>query len=282
MHGRGLVKALACLRVAARVLVAAGLGVLVGSSRPAFAAVAFMVEPVLLELQVDPGSTSTASLSVTPVGSESGQVVVDLSDWLLDSAGNLRLLPPGAVPRSASWWLQLAPNALELSGDSPATVRLTVSVPAGGVAGTYWSMVLLRGAPVVDPGRPGVSVQVQVGVPVYVVIRGTERRRVELAGFEVEPPAGSGPARAVLQVRNSGNVHTRVAGQVELRDEQGEPAGRLELPQELVLPGMTRRFQVELPRDLKPGLYVALATIATQQQELLVSEATFELPGPGS
>lgn len=282
MDRRGFVKALTGLQVGAWVLIAVGLGVLVGAFRPARAAVAFMVEPVLLELEVEPGSTYTASLSVIPAGPEAGQVAVDISDWLLDSGGNLRLLPPGAVPRSATRWLQLAPNALELSGGSSATVRLTLNVPAQGVAGAYWTMVLLRGAPVVDTRRPGVSVQVQVGVPVYVVVRGTERPRVELAGFEVEPPSGSSPGRAVVQIRNSGNVHARVAGQVELRDEQGEPVGRLELPQGLVLPGMTRRFQVELPKDLKPGLYVALATVATQKQELLVSEATFELPGPDS
>lgn len=279
MHRHSLGKAPTALRMAAWVLMVAGLGALVSAVQPARAAVAFMVEPVLLELEVDPGSTYTASLSVIPAGPESGQVTVDISDWILDSGGNLRLLPPGAVPRSASRWLQLAPNALELSGESSATVRLTLNIPAQGVAGAYWTMVLLRGAPVVDTRRPGVAVQVQVGVPVYVVVRGTGRPRVELAGFEVEPPSGSSPGRAVVQIRNGGNVHARVAGQVELRDEQGEPVGRLELPQGLVLPGMTRRFQVELSKDLKPGLYVALATIATQQRELLVSEATFELPG---
>lgn len=255
------------------VLMAVAAGLLLAG--PARAGMGFMVEPVLMELTVRPGSTHTASLTVLPVGSESGQVVAELADWMLDASGNLRLLPAGTVPRSASRWVQLAPNAVELSGGRPATVRLTLAVPPQGIAGAYWTMVLLRGAPVVDATRPGVSIQVQVGVPVYVVIEGTERRSVQLAGFEVEA-AESGVARAVAQVRNSGNVHVRVAGQVELRDEQGELVARLELPQGVVLPGTTRRLQAELPRDLKPGLYVALATIATQQQELFVAEATFE------
>ncbi|HEY8487260.1 MAG TPA: hypothetical protein VIL11_07685, partial [Limnochordales bacterium] len=222
------------------------------------------------------GSVQTASLSVIPVGPDSGQVVVELADWLLDSAGNLRLLPPGTVPRSAGRWLQVAPNALQLSGGATASVRLTLTVPPQGASGAYWSMVLLRGAPVVDASRPGVSIQVQVGVPVYVVVRGTERRSLQLASFQVEFPESPGPGRAVVVMRNNGNVHVRVGGQVELRDEQGEVVRRLELPQGVVLPGSSRRLQVELPPDLAPGLYVALVTVATQEQELFVAEQTFE------
>ena len=242
---------------------------------PARAGAGFLVDPVLVELSVPPGATHTVSLTVTPAGPGLGQLTAELADWLLDSEGNLRLLPAGTLPRSASRWLQLAPTTLVLGGQ-PVSLRLTAVLPQEALAGSYWSMLLLRGMPVADPGRAGVSIQVQLGVPVYLTIEGTGRASVQLVRFDVESPSPERPSRAVVQLRNAGNVHTRVTGQVEVRDEQGELVGRLPIPQGVILPGTTRRFAVQLPSELKPGMYVALATVVTQQQEFLVAEALFE------
>jgi hypothetical protein len=70
----------------------------------------------------------------------------------------------------------------------------------------------------------------------------------------------------------------RLAGAVELRDESGAVRYRLEVPDVPVLRESERAVTFDLPAEIEPGLYVALALIEDSRGGVLAGELLLEVP----
>ena len=229
--------------------------------------------PPRLALVAAAGETVTATFSVVTTASTEQFVEAAASDWLLDVDGALSFVPPGTAPFSASPWLTLDAEAFALAPNGSRELRLEVSVPFG-AEGTHHAMVFVTVVPPPSetPGV-GVTTTTRVGLTVYVTVSGTERTGSELVDF-YQPDATTLAAVIV----NTGNTVMRLGGLVELRDESGAVVERLLVPDAPVLRESEREIRFELPGDLEPGFYVALALIEDDRGRLLAGELPLEIP----
>ena len=85
-----------------------------------------------------------------------------------------------------------------------------------------------------------------------------------------------------MRVRNAGERHFYVAGDVALSDSSRAIVRKGEFGNGVVLPGGIRTFTWIARAGLVPGRYTATATLDTGEPELTVGEATFPWPMPAS
>jgi hypothetical protein len=229
--------------------------------------------PPRLALVAPPGGTVTATFSVVTTSPTEQFVETAASDWLLDVAGDLTFVPPGTAPYSAAPWLTLDAGAFALPPTGSRELRLEVAVPPD-AEGTHHAMVFVTVVPppTETPGV-GVTTTTRVGLTVYVTVSGTERSGSEFVDF-YQPDA----ATLAAVVVNTGNTVMRLGGVVELRDEAGDVVHRFPVPNTPVLRESEREIRFELPADLEPGFYVALALIEDDRGGLLAGELPLEVP----
>lgn len=231
------------------------------------------ITPPRLTLNAPAGGTATATFSVLTSAATEQQVAAALSDWLLDAAGDIAFLPPGALPYSAAGWLTLESDAFVLEPAGSREIRLEVTVPPD-AEGTHQAMVFFTVVPPPsDTPGVGVTTTTRVGLTVYVTVTGTERSGAELV--DLYQPDEATLAAVVV---NTGNTVMRLGGVIEIRDEAGDVVHSLPVPDVPILRESEREVGFALPDDLEPGFYVVLALIEDDRGGLLAGELTIEVP----
>lgn len=232
------------------------------------------ISPGRVNLNAQPGETVTTTVDVITGAGATQQIAVDVSDWTLDAAGDLVLLPVGQAGGAGAWITPEA-DAFEIAGGTSRPFRVSVTVPdRQDVAGTYPAMVLFAVVPPAS-AREGVAVvtTTQIAFTVYVTIAGTETSGSRLSDMYFDPDAG-----IVLTIANEGNTVMRLGGRVELRDETGAVRYTLPLDDVPVLRESEQDVSVALPPDVEPGFYVALALVEDSRGGLLTGQTQLELP----
>jgi hypothetical protein len=220
-----------------------------------------------------PGQTVTTTVTVLTTAATEQRVAAEISDWTLGAGGELTYLPPASLAASASSWLALEANEFVLAPNGTRDLRIEVTVPPD-AEGTHHAMVFFTVVPPpTDAPGVGVTTTTRVGLTVYVTVTGTERPGSELVDL-YQPDA----ATLAAVVVNTGNTVMRLGGVLELRDEAGDVVHRLPVPDVPVLRESEREVRFDLPEDLEPGFYVALALIEDDRGGLLAGELPIEVP----
>ncbi|AEB10906.1 hypothetical protein [Marinithermus hydrothermalis] len=229
------------------------------------------VAPPRFEFTATPGQTLPATVTVFAAESPTLRIVPSVTDWLLDPAGTLLVLPPNSHAYSAAPWIHLEASPFELTADAPRDIRFNLTVPEG-ARGTYWAALAFTTEP--QPGvQQGVEVliQTQILAIVYVTVAGTERPGAEIASTFVETDA-AGRRYAVADVINTGNVYLRLQGRLTLKNTQGATVRTLELGERVLLRDGVVRYRVPLPEDLPEDTLLAAFEIAGVGPETLYGE----------
>ena len=240
---------------------------------PAAFAADIGISPPRLDLVGAAGERITATVTVITSARTEQQVAAEIGDWTMDPRGEMAFLPAGSLDHSAAGWLELDTDAFVLVGDSSREVRLEVIIPLD-AEGTHQAMAFFTVVPPPTEGSGvGVVTTTRVGLTVYVTVAGTERGGAELLDLY---QSGADTLTAVIV--NTGNTVMRLGGVVELRNEAGEVARRLEVPDVPVLRESERELSFTLPDDLPSGFYVALALIEDSRGGVLAGELPFDVP----
>ncbi|MFH1368556.1 MAG: hypothetical protein ABII64_05460 [Elusimicrobiota bacterium] len=113
-------------------------------------------------------------------------------------------------------WLNIKEKSFVLQPKEGRTVNFSVNVPDG-TAGTFSAKISF-----ID--RSNEAFSSSVTIPVYVVIKGTERVEWDMDSFEInETPAGLSGG---LRLKNKGNVHFYANGTIIICDRGGNECYR--------------------------------------------------------
>jgi hypothetical protein len=104
-------------------------------------------------------------------------------------------------------------------------------------------------------------------------VAGTER-----AGSELVDLYQADDRTITAVILNTGNTVMRLGGEIQLRDESGVVRHTLEVPNVPVLRESERELTFELPDEVEPGFYVALALIQDSRGGVLAGELPLEVP----
>ena len=201
-------------RGAAAVLLAAGMAPL------ALAAdFAISISPPRLELQMKPGERTRQVLEISNSSAEPNSLTVKTADWSLgadDSVIFYEELQPGSCRPQ----VVLERRELAVASGRPYRFRFEVEAPAAVQPGECRFAIMFEGQEQVSPTQGGLAIpfSARMGVIVYVALGGAEPN-LSLVGSGVQNV--NGKPTPVLQVRNSGAAHGRLAGFLSGTDAAG-------------------------------------------------------------
>lgn len=207
---------------------------------PAIADVTISLAPSLVEAEATPGGQGAQDLTIFNDGNEPFVAVAAVKQY-----------KDGAGDRSAVDWLKVEPRSVELAPGGRATVRVTISVPAGLESGGRYAMVAFTTA--AKSVGTGAGVSAQLGVPFLVTVKSgaavTRQASLDrlLPVLETDGKVGF---RGLLVNRGNAHIASR-GGIVEVARPDGTPVGRLAFPES--------------------------TSILPQSQELLVASGTLPL-----
>lgn len=237
------------------------------------------VTPVKYNLTVKPGEPISRDVQVSNMGDAPVIVRLRLSDWKLNELGELSLAPLGSTPTSVHGLVRFEPTEFSLAAGEVGLIHVTLQLPADGPA-TRWGVLLSEIRPASPkPSNLGPRAVAELGTTLYLSRIAPEVIHPELTGMDVIP-TGRDSIEVSVRMRNSGERHYYVTGEVALTDSTGASLATGTFGTGVVLPGGKRNFIWTCTPALKPGRYTVTATLDSGEPELMVGEASFRWPMP--
>jgi hypothetical protein len=230
------------------------------------------ISPIIVETKAYPGGVKTFQVTVANIGKVPLEINVRVSAMAV---------LPGGMPvetekaeRSCKDWIKVTPGKFTLKPKEGKKLVCQARVPKG-VGGGYYAILSCHGIPAsgeVDaPVGPGVGAGINLThralVPVMLVIPAPQVQAIiDAAPPIIEARKGSGELTLGIPVRNRGNIHCRMAGEVEVRSEAGQLIKKfsLEAGRGFILPMHERLFRGDLRVSLPDGAYLAHIRLKSQ------------------
>lgn len=227
------------------------------------------ISPARVELNAEPGKTYTVPLKVTNVTSSNLTFTYVVNDFGQKNETGTPNIMLDDVPRSASikQWVQPI-STFNLKPGEEIAFDATLKVPADAEPGGHYGIVRFSGNEPNVSGN-GVGLSASAGTIFLVRVAGDIKEQVNLITFSGAKGDSfsnffeSGPVTLVTRFKNTGNVHVKPTGHIEVRDIFGNVAGTLDVNKDLgnVLPGSVRRFESTLKDKPLFGPYTAHLSI---------------------
>lgn len=219
------------------------------------------IHPTTVEVGLRPGGQHRQVLTVGNLNRDKSlALTIGLADWSLDPEQQLILKPPGSSANSAADWVRFSPATLKLAPGESQRIVVEIRVPVE-VEGPGDHRFGILVSPILPPREErkkspsGVWSRVQVSSLFYVTI---PPAKAEAALVDAEWRRGAqGAPEIVFSIANRGNSHSRIVGELRLRNDEGEvvlaqPIARV------VLEGQTGRVTSPLAgpwQELPAGPY---------------------------
>jgi hypothetical protein len=204
------------------------------------------VSPGKIELSLASSEVYEGALVVNNTDGKDMKVNIRPEDWFKAVEGLPKERPAGFA------WLDITPSGFELGPRQVKEAAYRVSVPKE-ASGELNGMIFVEARPA-RAQEGSIGINTSIGIPIYVVIKGTERYRAEIKGLRV---ASESPLALAVTIGNSGNVHIRPRGTVKISDKKTKivlPLNEYNYP---VLPFSDRTLEIKSDERLRKGEYMA-------------------------
>ncbi len=251
----------------------------------------FRISPVRAEYTIEKGKSEVMTVTVENPTDFAITAKPRVTDFLAsdNESGETRPILDETAPRPKNSIKDLieTPTPIELAAKQKQDIGITIRVPEGANAGGYYGVILFEPAVINTEGNVGLSAS--TGPIVLVRVPGDLTERLELLELSAaqNDKAKSfftgGDVSAIVRLKNSGDIHVKPFGKVQIKNMFGKVVKEYELnsvdPRANILPDSTRRFVDAVP---KPGAgwlgrYTIEANLGYRQGggELIYSKTTF-------
>jgi len=229
------------------------------------------------EFVVEPGQSYAGEIVISSTTDSRTGVEITQSDYLFFADGSNIYGEPGSVLRSNVEWISFyAPPIIE-PGET-VSIPFNIKVPDDpSLVGTYWSMILV--APELPPAETpaeGVGIQQRMGYGIQIVthIGDTGERKISI--FDVKLLHEEAGFVLQVDIENTGERWVRPMAWIELYDEQGATASRVESSQLRIYPGCSVRHRFVLS-EIPSGVYKALVVFDNNDEYVWGAQYDLEL-----
>lgn len=250
-----------------------------GLARSAPAQIA-VVGSTVEERVAAPGELYMGTIVVRNLSRQDQPVRIYQTDYLFFADGTSHFDDPGTTPRSNAKWITPTVRSLLVPPASEMTVSYSVQVPNDTITGTYWSTIMVEGAPT-EAGRSssgraqvGVGAVMRYAVQVATHIKATGSRKVSFANSRLLTNADSSHSFE-LEVRNAGDRAYRPALWIEVYDEQGALKANVRQERGLLYPGTSLKQTFALGK-LAHGSYRAIVFADSGEDAVFASQFTLK------
>ena len=223
------------------------------------------LSPSIIEIQAHAGGFQKFSLSIMNQGEDRLNCEMSVTGMVVVGGG----LPVASenAPRGCNDWIQLTPQTFVLPPKSGKGIMCRMNPPKGSSGGYYALISCLarpESAAEEESEGEGTRAAIRFGHKVQAVVMlsvpGSNVRAVVEAGRPMIDLDRNGRGYVVkLPVRNTGNIHERVRGQLEIRSDAGQVIDRFPLSEGrgFLLPEHERLFTSQGVLNIPDGLYLA-------------------------
>ena len=208
-----------------------------------------------------PGQSYEGTILVRNLTAQPQAVRIYKSDYLFFADGTSHFDDAGTTPRSNANWIKPSATSIVVPPAGEMTLGYTITVPATDtLRGTYWSAIMVEGAPTAPPPvaakQVGIGAVVRYAVQLATHLPTTGSRKVAFSNQALSADS-TGNRVLEIDVKNMGERAYRPNMWVELYDAAGVLRSRREQQRGLLYPGtsLKQRFVFDV---LPAGSYKAL------------------------
>ncbi len=234
------------------------------------------------ERTIAAGESYTGSILVRNLSDVDQPVRIYQTDYLFYADGTSHYNDPGTTARSNAKWITPTVRSLLVPPRSEMSVSYTVRVPqSDSLSGTYWSIIMVEGAPNeanrASAGQPqvGVGVVMRYGVQIATHIKASGSRKVSFANSKFLTNQ-DGTQTFELEVSNAGERAYRPALWIEVYNEQGELKASARQERGLLYPATSLKQVFNLGK-LGAGTYRAIVFADSGEDAVFASQFTLKL-----
>ncbi len=208
-----------------------------------------------------PGQSYEGTILIRNLTTQPQAVRIYKSDYLFFADGTSHFDDPATTTRSNANWISPSATSVVVPPSGEITIGYTITVPAiDTLRGTYWSAIMVEGAPTAPPPAAakhvGIGAVVRYAVQLATHLPTTGSRKIAFANQTLSTDS-TGHRVVEIDVKNIGERAYRPNMWVELYDAAGVLRGRREQQRGLLYPGtsLKQRFVFDA---LPAGRYKAV------------------------
>ena len=230
----------------------------------------FVVGPGLAELEVSPGETIVAEISVTNRIEDNKTFKIEVEDITgsADGSKSVSLTGDERGPYSLRDYISFPNDTFTLDLGERARIPVTITVPTDAEPGGFYGSVLISTDRIADtaPGEvvPRSPIIARVGSLFFVTVRGEIERSGKVLDITTLNDSlwyEEGPIDLAISYENTGSVHLNPYGELSITNMFGEQVGYVELEPWFVLPKSIRLREITWDREFLLGRYTVTAKI---------------------
>ena len=231
------------------------------------------VSPPSQEINVDPGKTVEVKAKIRNKSRVEVPFEVRIEDFTASGEeGQVELVPDSEY--SVTSWATVTPKTFSLGAGEEREVTARIAVPSNAAGGRYGSFVFT----VVnkDKKENTASVAQEIASLFLVRVSGEVNETLHVANISADRFSEFGPIPMTVKLSNSGNIHVKVVGLVNVTDMFGNRTADIVLPATNIFPGADRTIKTSLDKKLLFGRYKAVALLNYgSKNQALTAETTF-------
>jgi hypothetical protein len=225
------------------------------------------------------GESYVGTIVVRNLTRQDQPVRIYQTDYRFFADGTSHFNDPGTSPRSNATWITPTVRSLLVPPLSEMTVTYTVQIPASDtLKGTYWSAIMVEGAPNEasrsSGGRPqvGVGSVMRYAVQIATHLQTSGSRKVSFANSRFLTNSDS-TQTFELEVQNAGERAYRPALWIEVYDQEGALRANARQERGLLYPGTSLKQTFALGK-LPPGTYRAVVFADSGEDAVFAAQFT--------
>lgn len=215
------------------------------------------VSPPTQEVSIKPGTRATVKTTIRNSSNQKMNMIVSIEGFIATGdEGQVALTSNN--PYSVASWTTVSPEKFTLNAGSEQEVTATITVPEGAAGGRYGSFLF---SSVGDEKRGQATVTQQIASLFLVKVEGATEQKLTIDSFTAPKFSEFGPIPFSLTFANTGNVHVKTFGIINVQDMFGKTAADVVVTGTNVFPGAQRSVQASMDKTFLFGPYKATALL---------------------
>lgn len=233
------------------------------------------VTPTVIELDGNPGDTLEGSFKIVN-GSEISLLLNAIAKNFTasDEVGGVNITEDD-TSYSLAKWVTIDPVSAEVDARGSQIFNYTIDIPEDAEPGGHFGSLIVK-TEAVRVDLTGPSVAQEVGPLVLVRIAGDTFQEASIVEFNtIDSFVEKGPVTFETRVKNTGNVHFKPKGKIEIKNMFGSVVTTIDLDEQNVLPDSIRKLTNDWnPTGLTVGRYTADLTVVYGVDDTIVTSST--------
>ncbi len=203
---------------------------LFGASALANSANAMAVSPVLIEHELAPGMSATGKIRLTNLAEENQTYYVEPLRFVpIGEEGRQEYINPKDDVTGLSNWFDFSQDSYEVEARSVLEVDYTLSAPLDAEPGGHYAAVFFSlEPPNTDEEFVGSRIASKTGVLFLIRVAGDITEQAAIESFTTDKKVYSHlPANFNIRIKNTGNVHFRPKGAIEIKNIFGSVSAKV-------------------------------------------------------